>query len=533
VTNRKAPLRATSLLGLAPLGFALLSPALAWAYDVQVDASVIGQGYQLRAADSSIVDRRRLTTYLGLSLWNLGSKTPDGLPGQRNQWSLTFSMRFDTDLGDYLCNIGRSSFSAPLSCVGRGEGGQAMGSETRPELQNFRPELLFGYVEGRNLGGYVDLRLGRQIQMEMFDVRGLDGLYVEVHTPFYMAAEAWGGLNVTGALPIDSPIYAMDGTSHTAQNEALQPTFGVAVRSYGFRDLQARLSYRRSFSLTQEETQRAPGCPLGADGRPTACAPGGVGTIEDRLAYSLRGRLLDGRLIGWGGLRYDFLNGRFDEGNAGVRGYLTPQHSIALEYLYNAPTWDGDSIFNVFATSPINDLRLQYDGRFGDLRAHARLFGRRFEDESGDRQLAGASPLAYGATAGARYDRRMGFVRADLYYDGGYGGQRAGADLAGRLRLVRDLLGLEGRLTYMYWADGGREQNNTHSFGMQLGARYAVTRGVLLHILAENNINRFYASQLRLVALVDLSYYLAPRSVGAATWGLPSAGMGSFPGRAL
>ncbi|MCS6912985.1 MAG: hypothetical protein RMK29_18345 [Myxococcales bacterium] len=525
--NRNARWRPILAVGLS---LVLFRARQTQAYEVQVDAQVVGQGYQLRAADSSIVDRRRLTTYVGLSIWNLGPTGPDGLPALHNQWNVSLLLRFDADMGTYLCNIGRSSLTAPLECLSPERGGIS----TQPELSNNRPELLYAYAEGRNLFGYLDVRLGRQLQWELFDLRAFDGLWAEVHTPLYVAAQVWGGLNVTGALPIDSPIYALDGTSHTPQNDALQPTVGFAVRSYGFRDLQARLAYRRTFSAPQDLAP--PGCPIGGDGRRTECAPSQPGTIEERLSYTLRGRILDGRIIGWGGFRYDFVSGRIDDGNAGVRGYLTPMHSLSAEYVFNAPTWDGDSIFNVFAASPYNDVRLSWDGRwdhrYGQLRPHLRVFARRFEDEAGRRALGSqvvSSPWAYGAIAGARLDRRAGFLRLDVYYEDGYGGLRTGADASGRLMLLRDHLGLEGRLTYMYWTDGGRAENNTHSLGLQAGARYALTRGVLLHLLVENNINRFYASQLRLVALLDLSYYLGGSSGGAAPAGLMPAGMGGFP----
>lgn len=525
----------TLALGLLP------GPGDARAYDFAVDAEVLGQGYQLRAADGGIVDRRRLTTALGLSLWNLGPKDRDGLTSVRNQFGLTLSMRFDTDLGDYLCNLERASYAAPLGC-------RPGGQDTNPELSNFRPEILFGYLEGKNLFGHLDLRLGRQLQWDLFDLRAFDGLWAELRTPVYTAVQLYGGLNVAGDLPIDSPIYSLDGTSHThlrnpadpplsrplPADEAFQPTVGFSIRSYGFRDLQARLSYRRSFSIVDDNARRLPGCPPDDKdpGRPAPCAAGGVGTIEDRLSYTVRGRLLDGRLLGWGGLRYDFLTGRFDQGNAGVRGYLTPQHSLSLEYLYDAPTWDGDSIFNVFATSAYNDLRLMYDGRAGDLRFHGRFFARLFGADVTNGAAAlpsgvNAIEAAYGGTGGVRLDRRPGFARLDVYYDGGHGGWRAGADAAGRLLLLKNRLGLEGRLTYMHWADDNRGEMD--SVGLQAGARYALARGILLHVLAEDNINRLYYSQVRLVALLDLSYYFGAQSTGNPPAGLLAAGMGGFP----
>ena len=71
------------------------------------------------SSDMRLVDRRRLTTYLGLHVSGLGPKDDDGLPGFRNQFAVHFQMRFDADFGDYLCAIGRTSYGAPLGCLGR------------------------------------------------------------------------------------------------------------------------------------------------------------------------------------------------------------------------------------------------------------------------------------------------------------------------------------------------------------------------------------------------------------------------------
>jgi hypothetical protein len=52
---------------------------------------------------------------------------------------------------------------------------------------------------------------------------------------------------------------------------------------------------------------------------------------------------------------------------------------------------------------------------------------------------------------------------------------------------------------------------------MQLGARFAVTHGVLLHLLVEDNISALWASQFRVIALVDVSVLLGARGFGQAT----------------
>ncbi|HRI54901.1 MAG TPA: hypothetical protein PLW65_32410, partial [Pseudomonadota bacterium] len=136
---------------------------------------------------------------------------------------------------------------------------------------------------------------------------------------------------------------------------------------------------------------------------------------------------------------------------------------------------------------------------------------------------------SFGGSLGARLTRRLGTLRLEAYADGGYGGLRAGADLSGRLLLVRNTLGLEGRAMYLYWADDQRESNRTHSVSLQAGVRYALVRGVLIHLLAEDNVDRFYTTQLRVMAMLDLSYYLGPGGGPSPPPGLLAMGLGGFP----
>lgn len=538
-----------SLPALSALSLTALSPIPGHAANVQVDSQIVGQLYELRTADAGssdlrLVDRRRLTTYLGLHISGLGPKDDDGLPSFRNQFAVHFQMRFDADFGDYLCAIGRSSYGAPLGCLGRDKGGRSLS----PELSNYKPEILEGYVEGQSLGGWVDLRLGRQLQWDLFDLRGIDGLWVQARTPIYLAAEVFGGLSQNGSLPIDSPLYALDGTSRSVnpnvaddqqQADAYQPTVGFALRSYGLRDVQTRLAYRRTFSSTKN---LAPdGCQTMAGQTGNACAPG-FGTIEERLAYSLHGRFLQGRLQGFGGFRYDFVSGKLDDGHAGVRGAPVLGHFLLAEYRYSAPTFDGDSIWNVFSSQPYHDVRVAYDGRlrspsdtagnrrYGEFALHAHGFARMFQSTE-HKAIGGRGPLtaAFGGSAGVRWQRGQGQVRLDAYGDGGYGGIRAGSDLAGRILVLRNRLGFEGRLLYMYFADDVQTANRSHMMGVQVGARWAIINGLLLHVLAENNIDRYYTSQLRFMAMLDLSYLLGPSGGGIPPAGLLQMGLGSYP----
>lgn len=481
----------------------LLAGGPARAIDFELTAETIGQGYQLRAGDDTLVNRRRLTQYLGLSLFGLGPKDLYGNPTERNQFYAEVSMRFDAELGDY-------------STIA-----QLFGRSSQAELKQDHLDLLYAFVAGRNLGGFLDVKLGRQLMVDLFDFQSFDGLSVQANTPFHVALELWGGLAVTGAAPFDSPVYRTDGVSLGGntlgsllqrQEDALEPTFGFALKTIGLPWLQARLSYLRTASFTN---RAQPGEPES-------------GVLDEKIAFTARGRLFHGVLVPWVGIRYSLLAGRLDEVQAGARVTLSRRHSLRAEYVFAAPTFDGDSIWNVFAANEFNDARLTYDVSLGRVQLFARTFARLF---AVDETLGAVPPTlgpgqAWGASAGARADFGRGWARLDGYWEDGYGGQKGGADLYGRLRVFGDwLTGLtvDGRLSYVWFRDDSRTIDHAHSFGLQAGARYTFFRGLTLHLVIEENVNRFWASQFRALAMLDIAYALGMHGGGIPhprQWGM-------------
>ena len=56
---------------------------------------------------------------------------------------------------------------------------------------------------------------------------------------------------------------------------------------------------------------------------------------------------------------------------------LTPRQWLTLEHDYLAPTFDGDSIWNIFSIGAYRDLRASYEiGLPGGVKAYARGFAR-------------------------------------------------------------------------------------------------------------------------------------------------------------
>lgn len=541
-----------------------LAPLSASAYSVEADVTSLAQGYSLSTTDllPSTVSRRRVTNYLGLRIDDIALGTrPRGQEAlQRNELAAALELRIDADFGDYLCSIGRVTQSSALSCLDR----SSSGVRTDPELSNYRPELLFAYVEGRRLFGWLTVRLGRQLTWDLLDLRGLDGAQLSLQTPIFLRLDAWGGLSQNGALAIDPSLYVLDGTSRSPlrspddarqQSRAMQPTVGASASLIGFANLQARLSYRHTWSATADAA--AAGCAVGK-----SCAPP-WGSIEDRIAGTVHGRVLDGRLHASAALRYDLLSARVDDAQASLRallqagsplspdaGSVSAQHSLSADYRYSVPTWDGDSIFNVFGADPYHHAQLRYDGR-RMLRARsaeprpsrrtvreigwsARGYGRMFVDVARPETTgpsAASTAVASLSTAGGGdlsllYRHAQSHVRVDGFVDLGYGGTRAGGDVAGRWALYHDTVSLEGRVLYTYWADELHDSNRSHGVALQAGVRWAFMRGSLIHVVVEDNIDRFNSSQLRLLATLDLSYALGPQGHARSPAGLLTAGFG-------
>jgi len=448
------------------------------AYDFTIGLRTIGQGYQVRryAADGSneLLSRRRLTQYMDLAVFDLAPARWRGDDGDRNVLYFDASLRLESDFGGYM--LGRP-------------GGQ---DEIR-ELKQSQLDILYAFLGGRNIGGRVDFMLGRQIHFDLVDFFAYDGGNATVRITRNFSVQAYGGTEVRGELPLSAPIYELDGTSAGSrdpatrpnQNDMLRPLVGAAIA--GGRDdgpLTARLAYRRVWSATADQL---PGEPAS-------------GVNDEKLALTARAAWRN-RLYAAGGVRFNLLVAQFDDQQLMAKVRMVGRQWLTLEYSFLAPTFDGDSIWNVFATGAYRDLRAVYELGIGpEVKAYARAFARFFT----------ASGSAGGGSVGASWRRGRGLVRADGYFDDGYGGRKLGVDASARFAPL-PTFELEGRLTGYQWRSdawpdtpGGVNEGGV-VFGAQAGGRWVLGQGVRLHLLAEDNVGTYYASQFRGLAIVEVA----------------------------
>jgi hypothetical protein len=489
--------------------------ASAWGYDFDVTARTTAQGYQLRwtrfSEQNRFLNRRRLTQSLTLDVWNILEPDEDPTrprppPAAPFDVYVSVALRLDHDFGDYLQGtVKYMQGTAPIE--------QAATSAV-PELagQEFALDALYAVVGARGMLGFLDAALGRQIIVDSFDWISFDGLQLRARAPWHAAVTVFGGWVVRDSSRLASDAREPDGTSGSQcaafaadtggyqpvpecrQRDAAMPVIGAAIETAGLREIQARLSYRRAFSRS-------------ADIYPDPHDAWAVN--EELLAGSLRLRLLDGGVEPFAAARWNFLLAAVDEAHAGVR-IGAVEWALTPELYYSLPSFDGDSIFNVFSSDPYWEARLTGDwwpGQ-GKLRAYARAFWRRFLDEGSASLLPGETlprADAVGVGLGGRWRERRGTLRLDLFYEDGYGGQRIGGDASGRWRLLRNVE-VEGRVSLIRFRDDLIADYQGVSFGGQAGGRWVIGEGVALHLLAEENVNRIDTSQFRLIAVLDLAF---------------------------
>jgi hypothetical protein len=454
---------AATVRRLAPL-LLLVVAAPAFGYDWELQSETVGQGYQVRrlldGGQAEMLSRRRLTQDLGLGVYNL---MPEDWTdeGRKNQLYVVTRLRFETDFGTYPEKAAR---------------------DVIPELSRYDFSLLYGFVGGRDFFGRVDFQLGRQISMDLMDFYSFDGLLVRVRAPGHVALEALGGAAVRTEWPLASPIFELDGTSRHNRDPQTRPeledstagTVGAAVETWGLRDFQTRLAYRATISSTRGRLEGEPSAAL----------------LDERLSWQAAASLWRGLLQPMAGVRWDFLQSRLDQAEASLRVRPSRRHSLVVEYFRAAPTCDGDSIFNVFATEPYQDLRAGWDFDAPGVQAYVRGFSRFFAAAGG----AGGGADGGGA-AGLALRLGRGRVRADVYYEDGYGGRRTGCDLRGAVEAVRGWLSFDGRTTVVATAVPSARENRigevaaVSSVGLEGGVRWTPSQAFAVHLVTYGNLS--------------------------------------------
>jgi hypothetical protein len=527
----------------------LFAAAPAHAYEFWLRARTYGQAYQLRdyrlLGPDLFLGRRRVTQMLVLRIFDVGdlaaSRRLARLPeaGPRVTWQSY--LRIDHDFGDYSAGRIRLPTSPPT---------RRDALDVIPELGDSVAalDLMYGFLA---VDGLVDDRLSFQVGRVLADdgwgTTAFDGAATQLEvpsTPLVVGVSA--GLRVRASTPLGVSAYELDGTSGAAcqeyvegatpgtgvwqlvdrnraitnrrlasdyeycpQRDELQPTLGATVAMRRVHGVSAELGYRRTWSNTVGvigAVDRLDYPDLGLYPNEFGQAPD-HGVNEERLHARVHADVHAGRFVlsPFSNARFSLLHGVLDRADLGIR-IKRGAHAIepAVEYFY--PTFDGDSIFNVFSIEPTADARVGYHYiPDGPLRASASAWLRKYDDAEG------LSPVAGGVDASIEHVFGGGWrARADALWDDGWGGRRVGgaADAAWQRSQA---LWLRGRIVVL----GVREDDTSRgrryvTSSTVLSTTYRISDQAAVHAIAELDYDEIHDLQTRVIAVMDLNFSPEP-----------------------
>jgi hypothetical protein len=436
----------------------------------RVRSQTVGDAYQIVRSDQGLINRRRLHQYLGLDAFDLTGHGDARL-------NLVTLFRFDADFGLDDEDID--------GIVG---------------LQRNQLSIQAAYVEGRELGGLFDFRLGRQMHADAIDFLMLDGVVARAKTPWHLGVEVQAGVEADNRLgSVTSSQFELDGTRLiedrddedrrvvVQRDNIPKIVLGAALVLTDLPWTQGRVGYRR----------------LVADGKVAQEKVGA--SFSQRIA-----RRVDLNVSG----SYDLYRHDFDQFRAGIGARLTDALDLDLEYVRLVPTFDADSIFNVFNTLPLSDLNGRMRWHFNAeqsmyLGGMVRFFNNDlFPDERltepVDRVVnAGGGMAGWSRGFGARGD-----MSVDLSFEAGYGGTRALLDVSGSWAVIPRVLEFDGRLTGLRFVDELQPGLRAWGAGYQLGAEWLLDSRASVRLAVEHNFNHIQTSQLRVMMVADLSFWL-------------------------
>ncbi|HLM71545.1 MAG TPA: hypothetical protein VK459_02595, partial [Polyangiaceae bacterium] len=137
-------------LSAAALTFAIGSPESARAADFIINADTAAQAYEVGSPwGDTVLARRRLMQTLALGVYNIQGQYK---PGEAD-YSMVLRLRLDADFGinSHVTGSAETNFK------------DGSGSRFIPGLQEAPLDLMYAYVEGRNIAnGWLGFRAGRQ-----------------------------------------------------------------------------------------------------------------------------------------------------------------------------------------------------------------------------------------------------------------------------------------------------------------------------------------------------------------------------------
>lgn len=473
----------------AALVAALLLAAPGEAYDQQVSSTFWAQGYSIPAYDGSMISRRRFVEDLHLAAWNL-------IPGSDDPYyrgpriSVEMKLRLDTD---FAVTDRESRASQEASYV--------------PGLTPLQADMMFAYVDARGFwDGALDARAGRQIRLDTVGFFAFDGIETTMHMPAYIDVSAYFGWEVRGGDILGFDQLELDG-----------------VDSGGRGSLEN--------GLYEDRTDPEPRMAFGTEASwyPTRWFDAGVavrlvGLSEELAEQRLAGRFslghkpmrVAGRVL-WSPMldRRDDFSKALSEGTAVTEADFSmtvipiDALEVAAEYTLFRPTFEADSIFNVFDLTPRRDVGGKVTTRpTRPLSIAVWGYARLSENSAGlDGTVDSATFSGVVGGLGANWREDVRRLSARLSAQRDWGETRVGAEIGGGHGLFSNRLWLGLRLSYWKLEDDFSSALAGDVFGYIGSVRFKLSEGATVAGEIENYFGKGRDPRVVLLGLLQLDLW--------------------------
>lgn len=427
-------------------------------YDQQVNSTLWAEGYSVPARDGSMTSRRRIVEDLHLAAWNLLRDEADPYY-QGPRLSIELGLRLDTDFA-----------------VGADESDPGDASAYIPGLRPLQMDVMFAYVDARGLwDGSLDVRAGRQIRLDTLGYFAFDGAEMVVYLPIGLSLSTFVGYEVRGGDMLGYDQLELDGVDSGGRDELEADRYADRV------DPEPRMAVGTEISVAPVRWLDV-GFSVRAVGLSQQLADQRLG---GRLTLGTRPVRAFGRVV-WSPMldRQDDLGEAFVEqtlvSEADAELEVTPHDALSVlaEYHLYRPTFEADSIFNVFDLMPQNDLGGRIVGRAGPFGVSLWGFARLADQSaglSGDETDTWASGA--GGGLGGNYRTLTNRLSARLSGLREWGETRIGAELGGGHGFLNGRLWTGLRGSYWHIADSFSEKLSGDVIGYVASVRVRVAQG--------------------------------------------------------
>jgi len=335
-----------------------------------------------------------------------------------------------------------------FSIYGYGRAGAYLSNGDRENEDRGNGRLYYLYGLYRDIGGKLDVKVGRQFNNLSAESALIDGASFDLKNVGPVGFTFLGGRNV---------VFGLNGEmGHTGDYVT-----GMSLYLQGFPNTDLDISWFRKWD--QYDVAR------------------------DMLGASFKQYLFQNMKL-YGNARYDMVSEVFSELLGGIRFFPTANLSFTGEYYQSYPTFDTTSIYSVFAVNLYKEALLRADYTISEkLAVNAGYKRQDFGDDDG-----WGNVYVVGFTF-----RPLDTLTIDLDYDRrtGYGGDLNGATLAVNFDATQQLRLAAGIAYDVYQRDSMTGEETARNYW--LGARYKLTKSLSASLRIEQSVNKTYDSNMQ------------------------------------